>query len=70
MNVFFQPTHFVNKMMELPMEPLTYEYGGHCTEIPVPSAHIGLKSLNVRLISAVRRHGMVMRELHWRDLTS
>lgn len=59
MNVFFQPTHFVNKMFEIPAEPLQYNFNDCCIDIPVPTAHIGLKSLNVRLVSAVKRHGMV-----------
>ncbi|XP_065213138.1 hormone-sensitive lipase isoform X2 [Planococcus citri] len=58
MNILFQPTHFVNKMIELPNEPIKYECGDRNVEIPVPTAHIGLKPLNVRLISAVRRQGM------------
>lgn len=46
-------------MIEISAEPLQYKFNDSCIDIPVPSAHIGLKPLNVRLISAVRRQGMV-----------
>lgn len=57
MNVFFQPTHYVNKIIEIPLESIVCDSSN--VEIPVPTAHVGIKALPVRLISAVKRQGMV-----------
>lgn len=54
-----QPSHAINEKIELPPEPIQYLNGDHTLDIPVPVAYLGPKILNVRLISSVKREGMV-----------
>lgn len=59
MNILFFPASAVNELIELRPEPIQYKCDNSVVDIPIPSAYIGLKSLNVRLISSVKREGMV-----------
>lgn len=49
----------VSKIIELPPEPLTIKVGDKEIEVPIPSSHIGRKSIHVRLISYEVREGMI-----------
>ncbi|CAH0560948.1 unnamed protein product [Brassicogethes aeneus] len=49
----------VSQIIQLPPEPLTLTVNGREVEVPVPSAHIGNKPVQVRLISYKVRKGMI-----------
>lgn len=54
------PALVVNKVISIPPEPLEHTRpDGTVVKIPVPTVHIGPQPLLVRLLSAVRREGMV-----------
>ncbi|XP_044730297.1 hormone-sensitive lipase [Chrysoperla carnea] len=51
----------VNKIISIPPEPLEYlnKTTKERIQIPIPQAHIGIKPIQVRLISACNREGMI-----------
>ncbi|XP_022912727.2 hormone-sensitive lipase [Onthophagus taurus] len=49
----------VSKVIHIPTEPLTLQYGSRIVNVPVPTSHIGRKAVQVRLISWRRREGMI-----------
>lgn len=50
----------VNKLFSITFEPIQCtNLDGSLVDIPVPSSYINCKSIQVRLISAKRRNGMV-----------
>ena len=54
------PALVVNKVISIPPEPIEHlRPDGTVIKIPVPTIHIGPQPLLVRLMSAVRREGMV-----------
>ncbi|XP_046382871.1 hormone-sensitive lipase isoform X5 [Ischnura elegans] len=55
------PTVAVNHVIEIPPEPLELDKvdGSGRVQIPIPSSHIGSAPVCCRLISAVRRQGMI-----------
>lgn len=54
------PALAVNKVISIPPEPLEHiRLDGSVIKIPVPTVHIGPQPLLVRLMSAVKREGMV-----------
>lgn len=54
------PALVVNKVISIPPEPLEHtRTDGSVVKIPVPTVHIGPQPLLVRLMSAIRREGMV-----------
>ncbi|KAJ8913019.1 hypothetical protein NQ315_002034, partial [Exocentrus adspersus] len=53
------PSVAVSKVIHIPPEPLNIIVGEEEIEIPVPSAHIGHKPIQVRLISHKIRSGMI-----------
>lgn len=57
---FVSPSVSVNRIISIPPEPIELKgVDGSVITISPPTAHIGLQKLNVRLISKVRRKGMV-----------
>jgi len=54
------PALSVNRVIAIPPELLQHEKpDGTRVDIPIPSAHTGVSPLMVRLMSSVRREGMV-----------
>lgn len=50
----------VSHVISIPTEPLTYvRKDGTSVAVPIPSAHVGTRPVNVRLISHVAREGMI-----------
>lgn len=50
----------VNVEIQIPPEPLqVYNSSGVKVDIPIPSSHIPVNSMQVRLLSSSRRKGMV-----------
>lgn len=50
----------INQVISIPPEELTLDtLDGGKISIPIPNSHIGRKPIHVRLLSAVRRVGMV-----------
>ena len=50
----------INHQIKIPSEPLSIlNLNGEEIEIPIPSSHIPVNSIQVRLLSRSRRQGMV-----------
>lgn len=52
----------VNRLITIPPEPLELEHSSdpkQMVKIPVPSSHLGVGSVTARLLSSVRREGMI-----------
>lgn len=57
---FVCPAIAVNREIKIPPEPLQIPNSkGEMVDIPIPSSHIDVASIQVRLLSSKRREGMV-----------
>lgn len=57
---FVSPSVIMNRIIILPPEPMTVDkLNGTVMDVPIPSAHTGPSPLSVRLMSSVKRKGMV-----------